>query len=120
MKKFTSERPDFPISEEYLNNELKISYPIKTKRTAGILAIVFGMLGVNYFYLRHYAKGIIILIITCIPLVVNIVFNVFLNMDNTSFYIFWCCYEALFALRGLLYIIQSDERFCVKNRVRSF
>ncbi len=76
------------------------SWPIKSKTTAGLLAIFFGALGIHKFYLGKTVQGVI-----CLLLTTTAVFAVpmwFLGIAN-----------------GIEYLVQSEHNFQVKNQVRT-
>ncbi|MDR3310816.1 MAG: NINE protein [Oscillospiraceae bacterium] len=71
------------------------NWPIKSKIVAGILAIIFGGIGIHKFYLGRTGQGILYLIFcwTGIP-------------------------EFVGFIEGIIYLCSNDHNFQVKNRVR--
>lgn len=71
------------------------AWPIKSKMTAGILAILLGGLGVHKFYLGKIGMGILYLLFcwTGIPSVIGLI-------------------------EGIMYLCSNDENFQLKNHVR--
>ncbi len=71
------------------------SWPIKSKVTAGILAIFLGGIGVHKFYLGKVGMGILYLCFcwTAIPAMLGLI-------------------------EGILYLCSNDENFQLKNHVR--
>ncbi len=71
------------------------SWPVKSKVTAGLLAIFLGGLGVHKFYLGKIGMGILYIVFcwTYIPALVGLV-------------------------EGIIYLSSSDENFQLKNHVR--
>ena len=77
------------------NDGIDPSWPIKSKVTAGILALLLGGLGIHKFYLGKTGMGILYLLLcwTYIPAVVSFV-------------------------EGITYLCSNDHNFQVKNHVR--
>ena len=77
------------------NDGIDPSWPIKSKVTAGILALLLGGLGIHKFYLGKTGMGILYLLLcwTYIPAVVSFV-------------------------EGIMYLCSNDHNFQVKNHVR--
>ena len=71
------------------------SWPIKSKVTAGVLAILLGGIGVHKFYLGKIGSGILYLCFcwTGVPAVLGLV-------------------------EGIIYLCSNDENFQLKNHVR--
>lgn len=71
------------------------SWPIKSKTTAGILALLLGGIGVHKFYLGKTGAGILYLIFcwTGVPAVLGLI-------------------------EGIMYLCSNDENFQLKNHVR--
>ncbi|GHU57845.1 putative membrane protein YozV [Clostridia bacterium] len=70
-------------------------WPVKSKVTAGLLAILFGILGMQWFYLGKPMRGILSVIFcwTYIPAILGVV-------------------------HGIIILCESDYTFQLKNRVR--
>ena len=69
--------------------------PIKSKATAGILAILLGGIGVHKFYLGKAGLGIVYLLFC------------------------WTFIPGIIALiEGIIYLTQDDATFAAKNNVR--
>ena len=77
------------------NDGIDPSWPVKSKITAGILAILLGGLGIHKFYLGKTGMGILYLLLcwTYIPGIVGLV-------------------------EGIMYLCSNDHNFQVKNHVR--
>ena len=71
------------------------AWPIKSKVTAGILAILLGGIGVHKFYMGKIGMGIVYLLFcwTGIPAIVGVI-------------------------EGIMYLCSNDENFQLKNHVR--
>ena len=71
------------------------SWPVKSRTTAGVLAILLGGLGIHKFYLGNVGMGILYFVFcwTWIPSVIGII-------------------------EGIIYLTSSDESFQLKNHVR--
>ncbi len=84
--------------DEYEDDEFydeRMDWPVKNRYLAGILAIICGDFGVHKFYLGKIRDGVI------------------------SVLFFWTGIPALIGLiEGILYLVQSDEEFSEKNKVR--
>ncbi len=75
--------------------DISPAWPIKSKTTAGILAILLGGLGVHKFYLGNVGMGIVYLLFC------------------------WTTIPAIIAfIEGIVYLTSSDENFQLKNHVR--
>ena len=74
---------------------IDLSWPVKSKITAGVLGILLGGLGVHKFYMGKIGMGIIYLVFcwTWIPGIVGFI-------------------------EGIMYLCSSDENFQLKNHVR--
>ncbi|EPR09204.1 NINE protein [Ruminiclostridium papyrosolvens] len=81
--------------QQYINNGIDPSWPIKNKIVAGLLAIFLGGLGIHKFYMGKIGKGILYLLFswTFIP----------------SFIAF---------IEGIVYLCSNDHNFQVKHHVR--
>ena len=76
-------------------SEANAGWPVKSKVTAGVLALLLGGFGVHKFYLGKIGMGILYLVFcwTYIPALVSFV-------------------------EGIIYLCLSDENFSRKNHVR--
>lgn len=76
-------------------SEANAGWPVKSKVTAGVLALLLGGFGVHKFYLGKIGMGILYLVFcwTYIPALVSFV-------------------------EGMIYLCSSDENFSRKNHVR--
>ena len=83
--------------EKNMNDNMQISeqWPVRSKIAAGVLAIIFGNIGVHKFYLGKIGMGILYLVFcwTFIPAVVGII-------------------------EGIIYLCTDDETFQIKHKVR--
>ncbi len=77
------------------SNTINEQWPVKSKIAAGILAILFGNIGIHKFYLGKVGLGILYILFcwTFIPGVIGIV-------------------------EGIIYLCSSDEAFQLKHKVR--
>ena len=85
------QRPAVNISPDGINQ----AWPIKSKVTAGILAIFLGAFGIHKFYLGNTGAGVLYLIFcwTYIPAIIGFI-------------------------EGIIYLCSNDHNFQVKNHVR--
>lgn len=121
MSKIKIETPANASSEVYMKSgSVPFKSPIRNKNIAGVLSIFLGMLGVHQFYLKHIGKGIVILVFSLVFALAFLAVNTMIKMDTTNWLIAFCVYEALFIIRGLLYMFESEKRFKEKNKVRTF
>lgn len=80
----------------YLDPGINPSWPMKSKTAAGLLGIFFGGLGIHKFYMGRIGWGIVYLLFcwTYIPAIIGFI-------------------------EGLVYLIQNEHNFQVKNKVRT-
>lgn len=71
------------------------TWPVKSKIVAGVLAILLGGLGIQYFYLGKIGKGVLCILFcwTYIPSIIGLVM-------------------------GIIYLCSNDENFQLKHHVR--
>lgn len=77
------------------NDGINPAWPIKSKIAAGILALLFGGIGIHKFYLGKIGAGVLYLLFcwTGIPAIVGFI-------------------------EGIMYLCSNDHNFQVKNQVR--
>lgn len=77
------------------NDGINPAWPIKSKIAAGILALLFGGIGIHKFYLGKVGMGVIYLLFcwTGIPAIIGFI-------------------------EGIMYLCSNDHNFQVKNQVR--
>ena len=68
--------------------------PTKNKIVAGVLAIIFGWLGIHKFYLGYTSQGIVMLLVSII-----------------SFGIALPVMELVGIIEGIMYLVKSDDEF---------
>lgn len=84
-----------PMMQQPYNPGINPNWPVKSKVTAGVLALLLGGLGIHKFYLGKIGMGILY-IVFC-----------------------WTFIPALVAfVEGILYLTSSDEQFQLKHQVR--
>ena len=84
-----------PMMQQPYNPGINPNWPVKSKVTAGVLALLLGGLGIHKFYLGKIGMGILY-IVFC-----------------------WTFIPALVAfVEGILYLTSSDEQFQLKHHVR--
>lgn len=121
MAKKIIDAPDNAVSDAFMvSGCVERTRPVRSKALAGVLSIFLGAFGVHQFYLKHIGKGIAILILTSVITGAYFAVSAMVKMDMTNWLIAFCVYEALFMLRGLVYFFQSEKRFKLKNKVRTF
>lgn len=85
---------------------------IRSKYLAGVLAIVFGVLGVHQFYMGHVVKGIIELAVTALCYLLFVFLFHYPVLMILPF--------AYAIIRGITIMNMSDEKFRLKNKARTF
>ena len=88
---------------------LRSNHPIKSRYMAAFLAIVFGIIGANQFYLRNIVKGLLKIVFSAIFIVLDAIFDPPFVLIPV----------VLSVIAGLVYLIQSDEAFAKANHVRT-
>ena len=83
--------------------------PLKSRYMAAALAMIFGFLGVNQFYLRNIVRGILKIFLTLICLLLGLLLNSGIILIPF----------AISLITGFIYLIQSDAFFARYNRVRT-
>ena len=101
--------PESAYGTELTGIAVRSNHPVRSRYMAAILAIVFGLLGVNHFYQRNIGKGLLMILVTVICLVLDIFLQTPLLLIA----------EAIVALQGIVYLIQTDTAFMKKNHVRT-
>lgn len=121
MAKNKIEAPANRANEIYMKaGSVPFKSPIRNKNIAGVLSIFLGFLGAHQFYLKHIGKGIAILVLSLLFFAAFAAVNIMVKMDMTNWFAAFCVYEALFIIRGLIYMFESEKLFKEKNRVRTF
>ena len=54
---------------------LRSNHPIKSRYMAAFLAMVFGIIGVNQFYLRNIVKGLLKIVFSAVFIVLDVMFE---------------------------------------------
>lgn len=88
---------------------LRSNHPIKSRYMAAVLAMILGIVGANQFYLRNIFRGLLKIVLTVICVVLDVLF--------APPFILIPVVISLFT--GLMYLLQNDETFAVKNHVRT-
>ncbi len=88
---------------------MRSNHPVKSRYMAAFLAMVFGILGVNQFYLRNIIKGFLKILFTVVFIVLDVLFTPPFTLIPV----------VLSLISGLVYLIQSDEAFAKANHVRT-
>lgn len=101
--------PESAYGTELTGVSVRSNHPVRSRYLAALLAIVFGLLGVNHFYLKNIGKGLLMILLTVICLVLDILFAP----------PFLLIAEAVAVLQGIVYLIQTDSVFMKKNHVRT-
>ena len=89
------QQPVVQQPQSYGNPAINPAWPIKNKTVAGVLAIIFGGIGIHKFYLGKIGTGILYILFcwTGIPELVGVI-------------------------EGIMYLCSNDENFMLKNHVR--
>ena len=88
---------------------MRSNHPIKSRYMASALAMIFGILGVNQFYLRNIIRGFLKIFLTLICLVLG------LFVSKTLIFVPF----VISLITGFVYLIQSDSFFAKHNHVRT-
>lgn len=95
---------------QLINPSGRSNHPVRSRYMAAALAILFGILGANHFYLKNVVKGILTVLLSAVCIVLDV-------FAIVSFK-FILIPVIISVLTGLSYLITSDKRFCKKNHVR--
>lgn len=81
--------------QQQMNDGIDPAWPIKSKITAGVLALILGGLGIHKFYLGNVGMGILYLLFcwTYIPCIIGLI-------------------------EGIIYLTSNDHNFQIKHKVR--
>lgn len=96
--------PAYPLppggSQDYYTYDgINMSWPIRNKTTAALLAIFLGCFGVHKFYLGKTGAGVLYLFLTFTTFLAPFVFLVSVT-------------------EGVMFLAQKDHDFQIKNKVR--
>lgn len=100
--------PQSAYGTELSSADIRSNHPIRSKYMAATLAIIFGIFGINHFYLRNIVRGLLMLLLTAVCVVLNYLFAPPFIVIPIILSVF----------QGLFYLIQSDASFMKKNHVR--
>lgn len=87
---------------------LKSNHPVKSRHMACALAMIFGIVGANQFYLRNFVRGLLKILFTVVFIVLDVLFAPPFILVPVVISVF----------TGFIYLLQSDETFAKNNRVR--
>ena len=88
-------QPGMPQYPQANITAISLAWPVKSKVTAGVLALLLGGIGIHKFYLGKIGAGILYLLFC------------------------WTGIPALIAfIEGISYLCSDDEKFQIKNHVR--
>ncbi|MBR5234382.1 MAG: TM2 domain-containing protein [Clostridia bacterium] len=87
---------------------VRSNHPVKSRYMACALAMIFGIIGANQFYLRNFVRGFLKILFT----VVFVVLDVLLEPP------FILIPVVLSVITGFIYLLQNDETFAKNNHVR--
>ncbi len=88
---------------------MKSNHPIKSRYMAAALAMIFGIAGVNQFYLRNIVRGFLKILFTVICLLLSFFINPLIILIPV----------VISLITGFAYLIQSDSFFAKHNHVRT-
>lgn len=91
------------------HNSIKSNHPVRSRYMAAVLAIIFGVIGVNQFYLRNIIRGVLKILFTAVCVIIGFFINAPLILIPVI----------LSVLTGIMYLCQSDESFRKRNHVRT-
>lgn len=103
-----NEAPLEAYGTELAYGKFRSNHPIRSRHMASALAFIFGIIGVNQFYLRNIVRGILKILLT----VICVLLDFLLSMPFIIIPI------ALSVIAGVVYLVQTDEQFAKRNHVR--
>lgn len=89
--------------------DIRSNHPIKSRYMAAALAMIFGIVGANQFYLRNFVRGLLKILFTIVFVVIAVLFNP----------LFILIPVVLSIITGFVYLMQSDANFAKANHVRT-
>ncbi len=88
---------------------IRSNHPIKSRYLAAALAMIFGIVGANQFYLRNIVRGFLKILFTAVILVIDFFVEPPLILIPV----------VLSVISGFIYLMQSDSVFAKNNHVRT-
>lgn len=88
---------------------IKSNHPIKSRYMAAALAMIFGIVGANQFYLRNIIRGFLKILLTIICIVLDFLLTPPIILIPV----------VISLITGFVYLIQSDSFFAKHNHVRT-
>ena len=104
-----SSAPVIAYGVQLSGTTVRSNYPVRSKYLAAVLAMLLGIAGVHYFYLRNIVRGLIQVAFTALIIFIS-------RLIGTNWLI--CIPFGLCVLRGVLYLAVPESRFCKANHVR--
>ncbi len=101
--------PETAYGTKLKYKDIRSNHPIKSRYMAAALAMVFGIVGANQFYLRNVIRGLIKIIFTAVFVVLDVLFAPPFILIPV----------VLSVITGFVYLLQSDANFAKSNHVRT-
>ena len=101
--------PDTAYGTRLRFKGLKSNHSVKSRYMAAALAMVFGVIGANQFYLKNFGKGFLKILLTVICVILDVLFTPpFILIPFV-----------LSIIAGVIYLLQTDASFARANHVRT-
>lgn len=88
---------------------MRSNHPVKSRYMAAALAMIFGIVGANQFYLRNIVRGFLKILFTAVFIVLDVLFTPPFILIPV----------VLSVITGLIYLLQTDAAFSKSNHVRT-
>ena len=106
-KKATAPETAYGTKLKY--KDIRSNQSIKSRYMAAALAMVFGIVGANQFYLKNFGRGLIKIVFTAVFVVLDVLFAPPFILIPV----------VLSVISGFVYLLQSDVNFAKTNHVRT-
>ena len=101
--------PETAYGTKLKYKDVRSNHPVKSRYMAAALAMIFGIVGANQFYLRNFLRGLIKIVFTAVFVVLDVLFAPPFILIPV----------VISVIAGFVYLLQSDAKFAKANHVRT-